>query len=423
VSRRIWLGVTVLVLLGASAAIVLNRDVEPLAPAAAAVAPSSAPPTPQTPDELTSAALKAQAAALIAGDEAGWLAAVDPGQPKLRARYASMYRSLRGLGVSHFTYHSYAPGGIKKGTVAVRAHVAYCFSRDTCPDYSDYQWEGPPRIAQALTFKQVGGRWVISALGKAAKPNELQPTPWEKGDLVFAHGKRVTVAAAKSQRRHLKRVLALAEKSAAITDRYAAYVKNPQSRYRIYLADDRAWKSWYGGEKDKWVVGLAVPLNEAGTDTVLRMSEMDDRQLLSTTIQHEMGHVVTLSGATTRDHAEDRWLSEGIAEYIGWAPKSAAQSWRKSSVRIIFRGNKRLTTMVSKPLGSKASDRAVDAFYGLGHFAADCLAEKYGEKKLFTFVGLALRQDNTYDQASRDAFGKPFATVDKACVSWIKKQL
>jgi hypothetical protein len=78
--------------------------------------------------------------------------------------------------------------------------------------------------------------------------------------------------------------------------------------------------------------------------------------------------------------------------------------------------------MAARPPGAKAGNEEVDAFYGLGHFAADCMAEKFGERKLFDFVRLALRQDNTYDQASREAYGKPFKTVDKACVAWIRKQ-
>ena len=421
VSRRIWLAVLVVVLVGVSTGIFLSRDPDQLPQAAAAEPAVSTAPVPLSANQLTAAVLREQSAALLKGDEKGWLAAVDPAQPKLRARYASMFRSLRGLGISHFEHHSYAPDGQKNGTVWVRTHITYCFSRPTCPRYNHDEWSGPPRIAQALIFTKVGGRYVITALDEK-KPDDIQPTPWERGDLFFAQGKRVTVAATRSQRKNLERVLALAEKSAAVTDRYAGYLDNPQPRYRIYLADDKAWKSWYGGERDKWVVGLAVPLNDTGTDTVLRMSKLGDTRLLATTIQHEMGHVVTLSGTTTRDAAEDRWLTEGIAEYIGWAPKPATASWRRFSVRAAFGSSKRPATIVGQPLGAKASDRAVDAFYGLGHFATDCMADRYGERKLFTFVRLALRQGNTYDQAARAAFGRSFAAVDKACVAWITKQ-
>ena len=153
------------------------------------------------------------------------------------------------------------------------------------------------------------------------------------------------------------------------------------------------------------------------------MSELlKDRRLMATTIQHELGHVVTLSGVKQRDFDQDRWLSEGIAEYIGWSPKPATASWRRGSVHDAFRSSMRPKTIAAKPLGPQAGDRNGDTFYGLGHFAVDCLARQYGEPKLFDFVRLALRDDHTYDQAARHAFGKPFAAVDKACISWIRRQ-
>jgi len=421
-TRRAWLAALVLVLIATSTGILLGRapatpDAEPVAAALGRA------PAPRPAHDPTAAVLRAQAAALIRGDERGWLAAVDPDKPRLRERYSRIYTALRGLGISQFVYHGRASVAPTGGTLAVRTHVTYCFSRRSCPAYDDVQWKGPPRIVQTLSFKKVRGRYVITALGKAPTPNGLQPTPWENGELFFARGNRVTVAAPGTQRKNLRRVLELAEKAAAVTDRYAALVRNPQSRYRIYLADDQAWTSWYGGKKEKWVVGLAVPLNDAGTDIVLRMSRLGDARMLGPTIQHEMGHVVTLSGATAREPAEDRWLSEGIAEYIGWAPEPASASRRALSVQVAFRGGKRPTTLIGKPPGGKAGDVAVDAFYGLGHFATDCMARRYGERKLFAFVRLTLRQDMPYDQAARQAFGKPFASVDKACVAWIAKQL
>ena len=51
------------------------------------------------------------------------------------------------------------------------------------------------------------------------------------------------------------------------------------------------------------------------------------------------------------------------------------------------------------------------------------MAKTYGEKKLFDFVKVKMRQGFSYDDASRKAYGKPFKTVDKACVSWIRKQV
>ncbi len=427
-SRRLLLAggmVLSAVLAGTVALVVTDGRSESLAEPAAAATAVPVRQTPATPFESAAQALAAHAKALLAGDEKGWLAAVDPKQPKLRARYRTMYRSLRALGVSHFEYHPYTvdAGKAPANAVGVGADIAYCFSLDTCPDYVESPWDGPPKITQKLILKRAGGRYVITKLGQADEPNGLQPTPWERSDLVFAQGRRVTVAAPRNRAGYLKRVLPLADRAAAVNDRFAGYLGTPQKRYRVYLADTKTWNSWYGGEKGKWTIGYAVPLNDAQIDVVLKADElMSDRTELADTLRHEMGHVVTLHGVAQRDYAEDLWLSEGIAEYIGSAPRPASSSWRRSSVRAKVRGGKRPTSIAAKAPGAKAGNGEVDAFYGLGHFAVDCLAEKFGERKMFDFVRLALRQDNTYDQASREAFGKPFKTVDKACLAWIRDQ-
>ena len=411
--------VVVLAALGVSTGVVVLRpEAQPTAVAQAAPQPSR----PLTPFEAAGETLKAQAAALVRGDEKGWLAAVDPGKPKLATRYRALYADLRALDVGTVEYHIYPVLGDKPGSPKVNADLAYCFTL-TCPPWQLKRGSGPPRITHVLTFRSVGGRYVITDRADITfTAGDLRPTPWERGGLVYARGRRVTVAGPKSQAKNLKRILTIAEKAAVVNDRFAGYVGNPQSRYRVYLADEKAWKSWYGGIDSKWTVGYAVPLNTAGTDVVLRMSRLTNPQLLTTTIRHELGHVVTVGGVDRHDADRNRWLSEGIAEYIGWAPKPARASWNRYAVRAAFRGGKPPKTVAPASFGTKASDRTVDRFYALGHFAADCMADRYGERRLFTFVKLVLREDATYDKAAREAFGTSFAAVDKACLKWIRGQ-
>ncbi|GAA2639338.1 hypothetical protein GCM10010436_56940 [Paractinoplanes durhamensis] len=391
------------------------------AAASAAPAPSSA--GPATPYDQAVAVLKAQADALISGDEAGWMGAVDASKAALVTKYRMIFRNLRGLGISRFSYQPGLGKPVKgdAAAMAIRVDAVYCFGDDMCPASAATEWAKPPHISQSLTLRAVGGRYVISALGESADADFHQPTPWESTDLVFARGKRVVLAVAKGQEKYLARVLPVAEQAAVVADRYGILNGTPQRDYRIFLAGEKQWKSWYGGENDEWAIGLALPLNRRGIDVIVRMAEMDTPVTLRTTVQHELGHVVTLTGAYQMDAAEDTWLSEGIAEYIGWQPKGAAQSFRKYSVRWQFDRAAPKSIVPVRP-GPKAPARAGDAFYGLSHWAADCMAKKYGEPKLFTFVRLVLTEDNSYDQASRDAYGVPFATVDKTCVSWIRQQ-
>jgi hypothetical protein len=381
---------------------------------------------PLTPGDAANAALEAQAAALLAGDEKAWLDAVDPGQAKLRSRYRSMFRSLRGLGVSHFVYNtSVDPVDRKRGTVDVTAEIEYCFTTDKCPEEKYNASDGPPTINQKLTFKKVGSKYRIAELTTKKDPDRQQPTPWESGDLVFLSGKRVTVAGNRSEQKYFKQILAAAEKAAAVNDRFATLVQNPQKQYRVYVAGAKQWKTWYGGITDKWVIGYAMPLSDSGSDVVLNISAVrTDSEVLATTMQHELGHVVTLGGAyRTSGGSGDMWLEEGIAEYIGWYPRSATSSWRRSAVRSLLNSSKRPRSIAAQAPGDNAGPDASDAFYGLGHFTADCLARKYGQGALFDFVRLYLRENRDLDPASREAFGKPFASVDKTCMAWIRDKV
>jgi len=159
-----------------------------------------------------------------------------------------------------------------------------------------------------------------------------------------------------------------------------------------------------------------------GVDVVLRMDQLaDDRRWLPITVRHEMGHVVTLDGA--QPSRSDQWLAEGIAEWIGSWPDPARTSARMPSVRTVL-GMMMLppATIALPPLEQDAPTRLVDAFYGLGRLAVDCMARTYDQAALFDFVQAVLQEGNTLDDASRRAFGKPFATVDKACVRWIREQ-
>ncbi|OJF15273.1 hypothetical protein [Couchioplanes caeruleus] len=411
------LALSAAVALGVGAAFIVHD--EPLdapAEAAASIAPAA-------PIEQANAVLSRQAAALLRGDEKAWLAAVDPRQPKLLARYKTMFRSLRALGVSHFQYQtSIANDKSAAGSLGIFADVAYCLAGDNCVKERGADSAGPPIIAQTLKLKTVKGQWHITSVNNQRRALEHQPVPWENNALATAEGKRVTLVALQGEK-DLHRLLPIAEQAATTTDRFAGLVGNPQQRYRIYLAGRKNWKVWYGGIKDQWVVGYALPRNEAGTDVVLNLTKLrNDERLLATTIRHELGHVVTVGGVRrgTRDGTSAMWLKEGIAEYIGWHPRPATASWRRQAVRDAVHSSRPPTSIAVDALGENASAEEGDAFYGLGHFAADCMARKYGERALFTFVRLHLRENRELDPASQEAFGTPFQAVDKACVAWIR---
>jgi hypothetical protein len=382
----------------------------------AAAEPASAP----TPFEQAKEALDAQAAALVRGDRQGWLAAVDPDQPALRRRYQELFRSLRALHVTQFEYHP-LPGTPDDGVITMDVTLAYCFSRTGCPPYTLQAEGGPARTGQQLTLKPGKAGYVISKLADAPQYGGLAPSPWEGGDLVFAQGKRVTVGAPRSLAKRLPAVLKRADRAAVVADRIAGYMANPQLRYRIFLATDADWTKWYGGGLPAYAVAYTVRLNGSGSDVVLHLSRLEDSRALALTVQHELTHVATLSHLATVSN-RDLWLTEGVAEYAAWLPLHAGADLTVPSVRAAFRGANRPRSIVQAPLSKSAKQSRVNLFYGLGNYAVDCLTTTFGEAKAMTFVRLKLRERKTLDTASRQAFGKPFATVDKACLTWIDRR-
>ena len=416
--------ITLVLLLGAGTAVVATADrpTTALRHVTGADAARPAATAPLTPFEQATKALDAQAAALLRGDQRGWLAAVDPAQPALRKRYQDLYRTFKALHVTQFEYHASSGTPAAGGSVVVQVQIAYCMSASTCPAFSRYAGLGPPRIAQRLTLKPAKAGYVIGGLAKAAEPTEVQPTAWEAGDLVFAQGRRVTVGAPGPLAGRLREVVAAADRAAKVDDRIARAMRNPQQRYRVFLATDRDWRTWYGGDLPGYAVAYTIRLNQAGSDVVLHMSQLSSRRELEITVQHEMAHVATLSNLRFSDR-RDMWLMEGIAEYTGWLPLHLGSDLTVPAVRTLFRGGDRPKSIVQKPLAATAGQRTVNTFYGLGHWAVQCLVTKYGDQRTLEFVRLRLRLSKPIDDASRAAFGKPFATVDKACVSWIAGQV
>jgi len=344
----------------------------------------AATPSPR-PAETLQQLLTEQATALNRGDLTGWLA---PVAPPLRQRYQNLFRTLRAL----------------RATVAYRAgkggkaELTYCFT-PKCPDNS-------PKIAQ--TLKSSSGK--ITALAPAPGP---EPTPWEQGDLIFAQGKRVTIGAPQALKPRLADIVQIADEAARVDDRYAAYAGNRQARYRLYLATDQTWRTWYGGKATEWAVGYMQPLGPAGADVVINPGRLPTRAALREVIQHELAHVATISGVSTRH--EDMWLVEGVAEYIGMQPRRAADTYSRIALR-------RPTRLNPPPLRDGASPKEVAAFYAAGHFAVDCLVTHFGEPRAMEFVRQRLRLGESLDDAARSAFGKPFTTVDHTCVETIEHQ-
>lgn len=377
-------------------------------------------------------ALDAHAAALLRGDERGWLAAVDP---QLHDHYRRLFTTLRALGVTAWSYHVRTPPPTAWGRSDLRTDVtvAYCLHVPACPAFDIHHVPGAsethspndsvPLLRQKVSMAHsADGAYVITALEPVAEQVPQQPKPWETTRLTFAQGERVTVAAAPGQQHRLRQAVVAADRAAAVTDRYAAYVDNPQPRYRVYLAGDQEWKTWHGESPPAYAAGYAVAVGQVGTDIVVKMSVVRDDELFEI-LRHEGGHAVTVGGTDRRADAwydGDQWLIEGVAEYIEHAPEPPTGSGRRA---VLQRAGTLPGSVLLPPLTDESTHTQVSEFYTFSHFAVSCMARRFGEAKLFDFVRKVLREGASVDAASQAAYGRSFADVDRSCVSDIRRDI
>jgi hypothetical protein len=403
----------VLLLAVSSVSVVFWPQPDHVKPATAAV-----PDLPALLEREVQTVLRGQVDALLSGDEKGWLAPVDV---RAQSRYRAIYRNLRNLEVSRADYGVEILDRSTAGTINARVMLGYCLSDAICPAWANRVDTGAPKLLYQLTLTRRGDDYVVTGIADVKDGNHLQPTPLENTELRFVRGRRVIVAGPPGQAKNLKRVLRAAEKAAAITDRFST---GPPARYRIYLADDRSWKRWYGGRLSKWVVGYHLALNQTGSDIVLKAGRvLDSDRQLALTVQHEMAHAVTMVPSHNRDQSEDLWLIEGIADYIGFLPGKPQNTESRYALRAWFDEHGAIKSIVRPELTGKSDDLTVSTLYATGHYAVGCMVDRYGQTRMLDFVKRVLQDGQELDPAARAAFGKPFKTVDRACVSWITQRV
>ncbi|WP_199515281.1 hypothetical protein [Nucisporomicrobium flavum] len=347
------------------------------------------------------ATLEEQGAALLRGDEAGWLRAADPSLvPQLRRLYAN----LHGFEVSAWLPRTAPPtGGGQSWSAEVQVRV--CFARTACRRTADSYVPHDEVITARTRWRLAGGRAVLTGFDQVGPAGAV---PWKQDALRFAGGTR-TVVAAPHDGTQPAAWLPAAENAARAADRFATAAHRP-GRYLIYLADPDDWDAAIGGDHE--AAGFVDRTSEQTAFAVMDASGAPDERLLA----HELGHIATLLG-TLGGH--DTWAIEGMAEYIAYGGIPVAAYPRLADARRHV-ARTAWTGRLDLPWSAEAADRS--GLYAMAYLAVRCLGATYGDRKLAAFFTLLVHEGRTPDLAA-PVFGVPWDRVQDACEPKIRAWL
>jgi hypothetical protein len=354
------------------------------------------------------AALRAQAEALVKGDQEAFLAPADPAKRDLVSELTRRFKVLRAMGIGSYQQRiSAAPD--EDGTRAWRmeTELSYCFGQGcTLTDLP---------VETGWAYRS--GKLLLTGLEDSAE-DWNGPRPWEVTDLSVKTGSRVVVAAAKANAWRLDEAVRAADRAAKVADSFAEWHPAP-TRFVIFLAGPAEWRKWYGKSEPSWAAAWTVPVGTYESEVVVR-TEVVRQSSLEDLLSHELTHVTSLAGDRDGVNSANWWLIEGIADYAAFGTRPNSQYDALAPVRRFVQGGRfRNDVAVSPPTDSAALEDAA-ARYGVAFLAVRHLAEKYGKPKMLTFFGKVVHDDDSLDVASRAAFGTPWTTVNADCVRYVK---
>ena len=360
------------------------------------------------PDRL----LDAHAAALLAGNEPGWMDVADPTRPDVVAWYRQLYSTLRALRVTWLEYQIQgAPDG-RYGPRAEQVYLRYCVGDVPC------DWRSRHATTRLqLQFTERDDRWWVSDILDRADgwASALDPPPWLVEPLQVRRGNGVIVAApaaVPAVAGKVDIVAVAAAKATGVVNRFARPGTTPPT-YLIYLAGSTQWKIWRDDPIDNAsTVGVTTTNSPLQVVVILNMDRITPDKL-DIVLRHEMGHVITGFGesdtGTTPSTGDTGWAAEGIAEYISWTGQPQADYPRLRSIRTYVRTG-RWNGILPIHIDGKDS-LATDATYGLNYLIIRYLANTYSEPAMLHFIDELIRNGTTLKLAAREAFGQEWSTI------------
>ncbi|WP_430787902.1 hypothetical protein [Actinoplanes sp. G11-F43] len=293
-----------------------------------------------------------RSAALLAGDEAAWLADIDPARAETVAFERTRFQNLRQLNPAFYRIidQSSLVGGHDPAPLQTTALVKQVLRlpEDVRNSHNEYQWE--------LTVHD--DRLVIGKVTERVLPVGHDPArrpAWDQTDLRSARGDGAVVLSARDSAWDPQTYLAAAERAAKLVRTYWGKRKGATG-FVVFLVDDEQFRGWFDNDgvpmggttgvalfpkmvddegvryptRPDTTLGLGATKKPryldrtAGTRILLRMSKIKTMKYAEAVMAHEMAHALgphLINGSSTDfsgDGATDQpsWAIEGFARYV-----------------------------------------------------------------------------------------------------------
>jgi len=344
-----------------------------------------------------------RAQAVQTGNEALFLADVDPANKKLRAEQKILFANLVEMG---FTEIGYSQAEERFNPAVLKAHGSTTYLVRVLMRYQIQKVDFTPVTTElGYTFVARGGRWLITADDEL--DSDLGPgahrEAWDLGRIEVQRGPRVLVVVEKGD---TARGRAIVSEATEGLGEVAAYwpLRWSGSVFVIALDETEVRDARFADEDIESAASTGTTFSSlpgqetadgtvAGGYIVVNPNERDrvDEILLS----HEITHVATadLGGY------EPLWLAEGAAEYVSWSGIEAVSGagevgkWEQEVV------DEALPQLSSLPSDAGFYQNSADV-YGVSWLAVRYLVRRIGLGKVEELYEDMAR--NGTDQAARD---------------------
>ncbi|MEU4389558.1 hypothetical protein [Kribbella sp. NPDC023855] len=387
---RLLAGAAALVLAAASGTVVATRWDDGVAPGGSATAAeksSRAQPQAASPKARKAALdviLAKRATAVLRGDLKGFLASVDPQQPRFVAEQRVLFGNLRQF---QFTTLRYFVADERLAPTMEEKYGKTAFSTRVMMRYQLAELD--PRPVQTdlgYTFVVRAGRWILVADDaiEANLSEDGHRQPWDFQPITVFRRGRVVVVVDKSE-------AALGQKIGGVSQTAVAAVRRHWPRpwngavMVVAMSEPRVMSlHWTTGTGKGWTIAAkAVTLYDGEPLTTQSAAPVGSRIVINPAVRkdldedllvHEMTHVATVPIGVLAPV----WLVEGVAEYVRCRSIEDDPRWTVDPYRKTVR-SKYLPSMTVLP-GDAQFDANGDRSYGQAWWAAEYLVSTEGVK-------------------------------------------